>query len=76
MAQRSAVPTREGTAIRSYIVRIYCEGSLRNGDLLGTVETASGGRQWTFRDSEELWDILNRHVRRPPRRPRDVKGEG
>jgi len=76
MAQRRAIPTAEGSAIRSYIVRIYCEGRRRNGDLLGTVEAADGGRQWTFKDGEELWGILKRSAKRMPGRPRNTKGKG
>jgi hypothetical protein len=51
--------------VQTYIVRIYRRGRTGNGDILGVVETATGGWQRPFRSAEELMSILAApHARR------------
>jgi hypothetical protein len=56
--------TRDG--IESFIVRIYRRGEGDRTDLAGIVENTSQPESRPFRTREELHDVLDRMMKRPP----------
>ncbi len=46
--------------MENYIVRIYREADGENGQPFGIVERVNDSSKRAFRDSDELWAILNR----------------
>jgi hypothetical protein len=45
--------------MESYIVRILWRGERKEGSLVGAVETIGSAESRSFRNKEELWQILN-----------------
>ena len=44
--------------MHSYIVRVYRRSGQARNELMGVVEAVDDGRQWSFSERDELWNIL------------------
>jgi hypothetical protein len=62
-------------AVESYIVRIYRRSRKRPRVLVGTVETAGEEGKRAFSNAEELWEILEHHVKRSSSAPPDSRDD-